>query len=128
MTYAYLASPYTHTDAAVQHSRYEAVLKATAYLLSHHDWVYSPIVHCHELARVHNMPTDALFWRMYNEAMLAPADTLYLFNVNGLHESKGVRHELAYARTLKKPVHLVTPHADEYILSLYHDKPTLVVE
>lgn len=127
-SYIYLASPYSHPDAAVSHHRFLEARRAVVWLMRHHDWVFSPIVHNHELAKLAGMPTDALFWRMYNEVMLTPAERLYLLNIHGLPHSKGVRHEIEVATALKKPIHLLTPHADTYEVSLYHKSPILEVE
>src|SRR6516225_6948685 len=68
--FAYLASPYSHPLTEVVNKRYDAALHATAYLLKHHVWVYSPIVHCHELAFTFDLPLNFDFWTDYNFAML----------------------------------------------------------
>ncbi len=47
----YLASPYTHVDAAVRESRFDAACLAMSTLMRAGLSVYSPIVHSHPLVR-----------------------------------------------------------------------------
>jgi hypothetical protein len=105
VSYLYLASPYSHVDPARRHGRYRAACAATCWLLNIRCWVYSPIVHCHELARLHDLPGDFEFWRMT--------------------DSIGVKNEIAYARRNMKPIHLLTPHGMEYVRSDYYKEPVL---
>jgi len=70
MSYIYLASPYSHPSHEIMHERYEQAAAVTAHFLRNHRYVYSPIVHCHELARRHDLPRNINFWKDYNVAML----------------------------------------------------------
>ena len=72
----YLASPYTHKDEMVRQTRYRAALRATAYLLTEGKHVFSPIVHCHMVARAYELPGEFFFWQAYNENMIARCDRL----------------------------------------------------
>lgn len=110
MSYDYLASPYSHDNPLMMEARYFAVRAYTASLLAQRIWVYSPIVHCHELATRHNLPKDAAFWREYNEAMLETADQLIVLQLAGWEESKGVSHERVFAEKKGKRVHFVTAY------------------
>lgn len=92
----YLASPYSDPNPAVVAERYRLTEAATAELLRRRVWVYSPIVHCHHMATVHGLPTDAAFWRDYNEHMLGRSDELHVLCIDGWHRSLGVRHELEW--------------------------------
>ena len=104
MSYVYLASPYSHADASVRESRYEAASYATAHLLNQRTWVYSPIVHCHELAKKFDLPTDFKFWKDYNFAMLSHARKLIILRCDGWEASKGVAAEKIEAERLNIPV------------------------
>lgn len=102
--YLYLASPYSHENPEVVEFRYKLAEHVTAVLLQQNVAVYSPIVHCHYLARAHGMPTDAEFWRRYNMRMLAPARKLIVLQLEGWESSIGVGQEIDYARIHCKPI------------------------
>ena len=104
MSYHYLASPYSSPDLAICALWAQAAQRATAWLLAQRVWVYSPIVHCHELALAHSLPKDFAFWRDYNFAMLERARGLIILTIEGWKESKGVSAELAHAKDLALPV------------------------
>ena len=99
MGYIYLASPYSHPDPAVRLRRYRAVRDATTWLLRRRLWVYSPIVHCHDLATSAELPTDFTFWAEYNYVMIDRADMLYVLTLDGHAESVGVAGERRYAQS-----------------------------
>ena len=63
MAFIYLASPYNDEDWKIRRDRYERVSNELAVLLKSGEIVFSPIVHCHPLARTHELPKDAAFWR-----------------------------------------------------------------
>ena len=103
MSFAYLASPYTHPDPAVKESRYRTALFATARLLEKKIWVHSPIVHCHHLALEAGLPDSFDFWMEYNFAILAQAKELLVLRMDGTDESVGVRSEMKEAERLGIP-------------------------
>ena len=84
--------------------RYQHTMEVTACLLSQGLIVYSPIVHCHELAKVHGMPTDAQFWWRYDRAMLALASELRLLKLDGWQQSVGMRKEARFAIEREIPI------------------------
>lgn len=90
------------------------------WLLKQRKWVYSPIVHCHELAKVHELPRNFEFWKEYNDVMLLGSHTLYILNLDGVMESKGVQDEAELAQQERKPIFWLTPHSDDYIISRHH--------
>src|SRR5258708_32380474 len=98
--YWYLGSPYSHTDEAIRIYRYEAAMMAVAYLLKNNIWVYSPIVHCHELSVRYKLPTDAKFWEEYNFSLLRPSKGLFILTIDGWQESKGLKVEQDWATNL----------------------------
>lgn len=107
MTFKYLASPYTNDNPRIVQDRFREALRATAHFLRNKVWVYSPIVHCHELACTYSMPKDAKHWEDYNYAMLYSAESLYILGIDGWTISKGVKGEVAKALAFDKPVFLV---------------------
>lgn len=106
MSFIYLASPYTDDDPEVVLSRYEATRAFTANALEEGFHVYSPIVHCHELAHYHSLPKDFEFWKSYNLAMLTAASHLWVLALEGWQESKGVQMEIITALELPIPMEL----------------------
>jgi hypothetical protein len=114
MTYRYLASPYSHPEPAMMDLRYCEARDALAWLLNRQIWAYSPIVHCHDLALIHQMPTDAEFWREYNETMLRSASALLVLTIDGWSKSKGIAGEIAFAKMLGLPVQCLDPIASNY--------------
>ena len=110
MAFIYLASPYTDKSDLIMHNRYLQVAEITAQLLNRGIHVYSPIVHCHELAKRFSLPRDFDFWQRYNEAMLEMASALHILQLEGWNNSKGVRKEIGFATSNSIPiVHLPYP-------------------
>lgn len=96
----YLASPYSHPDELIRRTRFMLAEQATASLLRRGIWVYSPIVHCHELASKYNLPGDFDFWSKYNIDMIRRCDSFAILDIPGWQESKGVQGEWEFARQL----------------------------
>lgn len=118
MTFDYVASPYTDPDPAVMHERFVLARYYTAWCLANGEYVYSPIIHCHELACEFQLPRDYAFWRDYNRAMLGGASELRILCIPGHKESTGVRGEVWHARELgmrvkEVPYDLVLTARDE---------------
>jgi hypothetical protein len=107
--YSYLCSPYSHVDPEVKNARYLATLRETAALLKIGLFIYSPIVHCHELARIANLPTDAEFWKKYNYCMIAAAECVKVLMLDGWRESVGIEGEVIEAQRLGIPVTHIEP-------------------
>ncbi len=75
-------------------------MKATARLLKEGMIVYSPIVHCHNMAIMYDLPGNFEFWQWYNEGMIRAAEELYVLRLEGWDRSAGVSHEIKFARSL----------------------------
>lgn len=107
MSFYYVASPYYHEAPLVREERY---LHASHYImncLKNGEPVFSPIVHCHELAKIWGLPKDRDFWRSYNYAMLERALGLRVLRLNGWQSSAGVKEEIADAERLNIPVSFI---------------------
>jgi hypothetical protein len=72
-------------------------MSATEWLLRERRWVYSPIVHCHQLATEYGLPRDAKFWQDYNRAMLDAAAGMYVLLSDGWKASIGMKLEIIRA-------------------------------
>lgn len=107
----YLASPYSHREAKIRAKRFSLALDATASLMkrSSGDMVYSPIVQCHLISLRHSLPTDSVFWEARDKLMISLCDTFAVLLAEGWRDSVGVKSELAFARSLGKPVWMVSP-------------------
>lgn len=117
MSFIYIACPYTQSgkgeanaNLKIMKERHRAVEKYTAHLLNERVAVYSPIVHCHELAINHKLPKDAGFWMWYNDSMLIRADELYVLGLDGWEDSAGVVHEILFALQKDIPVTYIDPN------------------
>lgn len=109
MSFSYIGSPYSHHDPAVVYDRFRRVEKFTADMLKNGHFVYSPIVHCHELAREHKLPTDFNFWMDYNLAMLQVAKELIVCMLPGWEESKGLQAEIEAAGRHEISIRYIEP-------------------
>lgn len=107
MAYIYIASPYTDNSDLVMHKRYLEVSEVTSLYLNKNVWCYSPIVHCHEMAKRFNLPRHIDFWKNYNEAMLEVAHALHILQLPGWQDSKGVKHETQFAIKRGIPVTMI---------------------
>lgn len=106
MTFAYLASPYTHPDPHVMHLRYHAACKAAAALMAQGKVVFSPIAHSHPICD--HLPddkrTDFDFWMAQDLPVLRAADELVVLKLPGWGMSRGVHREIQEATDMGKPV------------------------
>ena len=93
----YVASPYSDPSPVVREHRYECVSHFVGLGLKVGHIMYSPIVHCHEIALKQSLPTDAEFWGKYNFGMLRLASELLVLCLPGWEVSKGVAKEIKFA-------------------------------
>ncbi len=93
----YVASPYTHKSERVMQERYKAVCKFCARMVLQDKYVFSPIVHWHFIATVYELPRDAAWWRKLNEDYLISSTDLWVLELPGWRESKGVKREITFA-------------------------------
>jgi hypothetical protein len=106
----YLASAYSHFDAAVCEQRFRAACQAAAHLMRAGHTVFSPIAHGHCIAQ-HGLPTDWRFWERFDCELLARCDEVLVLTLDGWRESAGVLAEVRIAGELGKPVRYLAPEA-----------------
>ncbi len=104
----YLASPYSHPDAAVREQRFREACRAAAALLRAGHSVFSPIAYSHALV-AHGLPSDWSFWERHDREMLTCCEEVVVLAIDGWTESVGVQAEIALAHALGKPLWLVEP-------------------
>lgn len=92
----YLATPYSHPDRGVRYKRYREAVNEVVRLTMEGHVVYSPIVYWHEMAEKYNLPTDHLFWKRQNEAIMLKSDMIVVDMIDGWDLSKGVEHEIQF--------------------------------
>lgn len=109
----YLASPYSHKDPFVREWRYLRTMRELGRLLRRGLIVYSPIVHCHELAKIADLPRDAKFWERYNFRMIDAASQLLVLMLPGWEESVGIADEVKHAEETKKHILYIEESTDE---------------
>lgn len=94
----YLASPYSHPDPFVREARFLWTMKEMGVFLKQGTFIYSPIVHCHELAKIADLPKDAKFWEAYNFKMIEAAEELWVLMLPGWDKSLGIADEIKFAK------------------------------
>ena len=104
----YLASPYSHPDAAIREERFRAACQAAAQMMRNGNVVFSPIVHSHPIA-LHGLPTDWRFWERHDQEQLTRCDEVVVLTIDGWRESEGVQAEIRIATEFGKPVRYLGP-------------------
>jgi hypothetical protein len=63
----------------------------------------------HQVAFFHELPTDFVFWRSYNEHMLQRSTAVHVLKLEGWEDSVGIKNEIDFATGLCIPVTYITP-------------------
>jgi len=101
----YLASVYSlNADEHLMQKRYEFVRGVIAEFLNNGVSVFSPIVHCHEVAKHHHLPKDWSFWKKVDLDYLSSCTDLFVLRMDGWKDSVGIRAEIDFARENGIPV------------------------
>lgn len=105
---AYLASPFTHPEDAIQRARHQAIAWIAHWLHIQKRFVYSPIVH--------NIPLGDLgvghswdHWQHFDRSMVSRCDTLIVAKLPGWDRSIGVKEEMELAQSLGIPIEHLNP-------------------
>lgn len=101
--FIYLASPYSNSPQR----NFEKAERFVAQKLKENIVIFSPIVHCHELAWKYALPTEFAFWQQYNFAMLEKAEELWVLELDKWEESKGVQKEIEFAKDNHIPIMMI---------------------
>jgi len=103
----YLASPYTDPDPEVEERRYKAVCLQASKMLKAGEFVFSPIAHCHPIAKAGGLPGDFGFWIEYDRRMISACDSLAVFMLPGWDESTGIAGEIGIAKMKGIPIRYI---------------------
>lgn len=114
--FVYLASPYSHPSSLVREHRHSSAEWALAEMMRAGFLVFGPIVHCHDAAKAHGLPTDWGFWWDFDKRMLARCDALHVLTIEGWTQSTGVREEIAYARERGLPIRYLAIEGDALVV------------
>lgn len=110
MSFIYLAQPYSHKDGQVQAARF----KIAEYMFAHYsdlgEIIYAPIVSCHRVSQLYNLPTTADFWEKQNTAFLEKAEAIRVLEMPGWEKSKGLAYEMMWWQSNRPyvPIQLVS--------------------
>lgn len=104
----YLASPYTDPDPKVQEGRFTAVCKVTAHYMKKGFMIFSPIAHCHPVASF-GLPGHWEYWQQYDEEMISICDQLWVLQLPGWKESKGIEAEILLAHRYDLKIKMIDP-------------------
>ena len=108
----YLASPYSshaineEQKREEEHKRYLQIRHLVAHRMMKQEAVFSPIVHCHEIAVAYDLPKDAAFWQAYNNEFIRRSTMLVVAKMPGWDTSVGIKAEREVAGSFSIPVTL----------------------
>ena len=110
----YLASPYTHKDRNIEIARWSRVSAICAQIFATGEFYpYSPIAHSFCLVQEGNkhfglnLNGDFNLWKAYDHAFMTKCDELWILQLDGWIESKGIKSETERASELGLPTHYV---------------------
>ena len=93
----YLASPYTDPDHTVMEDRFHKVCEKAGELMRQGHMIFSPIAHTHPIAVRCELPRPFEFWEDYDRIILARCNALWIYQLPGWAQSKGVAREVVLA-------------------------------
>ena len=101
----YLASPYSHPEKEVREARFRAVSRYAARLAKEGIPVFCPIAHSHPWAEYGELDdVDHDFWMRVDEPFILLCTELWVLQLPGWEESRGVQAEVERFRQARKPV------------------------
>lgn len=115
----YIASPYSHPDAAVREARYWAAVAYAAELTRAWLVCYSPIVHSHPQVEI--VPELGLCYRSWarvNRIMQPLCREMHVLCLPEWEGSEGIKYEVTCAAVLRQEITHVEPSVD--VLAAYH--------
>lgn len=97
----YLCSVYSlNADEALMEQRYHYAMLRTAKFMKHGYPIFSPIVHCHEMAKHHDLPKEWEYWQKIDFEYLKGCKQVWVLMMPGWEQSVGVQAELRFAKAL----------------------------
>lgn len=96
----YVASPYTHPDPRVREHRFLTAKRFIVAALNQGMTPFSPIVYLHEIAKEHDLPKDADYWKKFNNQVMRRCESIFVLKMIGWQQSHGVQYEIMMAQEL----------------------------
>lgn len=111
----YLASLYSNGAESnssehtyIREQRYRYTMKRLVELMVQGEFVFSPIVHCHEMSNQFHLPKDYTFWQENDRHFVSKCDKVVVLKMcdeyGNWRKSKGMQDEITYAKSLGIPV------------------------
>ena len=110
MQLTYLASPYTHPDSGIIDLRYTQTLYAVRQLMQSGEHVFSPILHCHNLAKIGGLDSDWAYWRDIDFDFIDRCDKMAVLMLNGWESSIGIAAEIKHAEEMSMQIDYIRPN------------------
>lgn len=110
----YVAGPYSHKDAEVQHDRGKKHCEITCKLLKNGHLVYSPIAETMNLSEYGDMKGNWETWREKDIRQLDVCDEIIVLTLDGWKESIGTRAEIKHSIKNNKTINLYYPGVDVF--------------
>ena len=98
----YLASPYSHNNPAVREERFLQTRAFTIFYLRQTFPIFSPIVYGKDMETQLGHTFEN--WQILNDAMVKACTQMWVLQLDGWEDSRGIAHELTLARRLHKQV------------------------
>lgn len=100
----YLATPYTLYEGGID-AAYEMACAAAGRFYKHRIPVYSPIAHCHGIAKHGQLDAlDAGFWLDMHATAMHRCDGLIVWQAYGWKDSYGIQKEIEEFQRQNKPI------------------------
>jgi hypothetical protein len=109
----YLACPFRHADPLVQKKRCAAAHYVAAQLFLGGKQVFSPLTHNELLIEIINDAVPGEDWMQFDLKILSTCSKLYVLQMPGWEESKGVKREIAFAIENNIPVQKIDPPEED---------------
>ena len=103
-----MASPYSDLNPAIEEQRFLDVCRKAGEIINLGLLVYSPITHCHPIAKIYDLPKDYKYWKKVNHEFIMWADEVWILMLPGWDYSAGIKDELRFADSFLKPVRFLT--------------------
>lgn len=120
MKKVYLAIPYT----GMEESSFKQANKATAMLFNKQYNVFSPISHCHHIAKEYELPGTWEFWKEIDYQYIDWCEDIFVLipeeGFDKISSSTGVMAEISYAMSKNKSVYFISIN-EENSLIFHHD-------
>lgn len=90
----YVAAPFTSESPVTQSWRHERTCEFVSRMLSQGFHAFSPVCYCLPIAERNGWPTDAGRWHQFNMDVLRRCEAMYILQLPGWQNSKGVTIEI----------------------------------